>query len=118
VQFRSRVIYSYWKEILNGTRILVSLRRSLVVADLGVRSFSRKVREKHKRHEREEALAVSLKLDFTREAKSLSVPKWKNPFARILCVDDEEVILDSFRKILVLDGYSVDTVQTGRKRWA
>ena len=30
-------------------------------------------------------------------------------------MDDEEVILDSFRKILVLDGYSVDTVQTGQE---
>jgi DNA-binding NtrC family response regulator len=36
-----------------------------------------------------------------------------NPKARILCVDDEDVILDSFRKILVLDGYSVDTVNSG-----
>ncbi len=30
-------------------------------------------------------------------------------------MDDEEVILDSFRKILVLDGYSVDTVETGQE---
>ena len=86
-----------------------------VIADLGVRSFTRKVREKNKRHEREEALAVSLKLDFTREAKTLKRAEVAEPIARILCVDDEEVILDSFRKILVLDGYSVDTVQTGQE---
>ncbi|MCX6137286.1 MAG: response regulator [Ignavibacteriales bacterium] len=86
-----------------------------VIADLAVRSFTRKVREKHKRREREEALAVSLKLDFTREAKSLKRASVEEPVARILCVDDEEVILDSFRKILVLDGYSVDTVQTGQE---
>lgn len=30
-------------------------------------------------------------------------------------MDDEAVILDSFRKILVLDGYCVDTVETGRE---
>jgi CheY-like chemotaxis protein len=30
-------------------------------------------------------------------------------------VDDEDVILDSFRKILVLDGYCVDTVNSGRE---
>jgi CheY-like chemotaxis protein len=30
-------------------------------------------------------------------------------------VDDEEVILNSFRKVLVLDGYSVDTVETGQE---
>ncbi|MEJ2105002.1 MAG: response regulator, partial [Ignavibacteriaceae bacterium] len=33
----------------------------------------------------------------------------------ILCVDDEAVILDSFRKILVLDGYAVDTVENGKE---
>ena len=38
-----------------------------------------------------------------------------DPAARILCVDDEEVILDSLRKILVLDGYNVDTVETGQE---
>jgi CheY-like chemotaxis protein/glycine cleavage system H lipoate-binding protein len=86
-----------------------------VIADLGVRSVMRKAREKRKRHEREEALAVSLKLDFTREAKTLKRAEVAEPVARILCVDDEEVILDSFRKILVLDGYSVDTVQTGQE---
>jgi CheY-like chemotaxis protein len=37
-----------------------------------------------------------------------------NPVARILCVDDEDVILDSFRKILVPAGFSVDTVRTGQ----
>ena len=39
----------------------------------------------------------------------------EDPEARILCVDDEEVILDSLRKILVLDGYNVDTVETGQE---
>ena len=32
---------------------------------------------------------------------------------RILAVDDEPVVLDSFRKILVLAGFSVDTVESG-----
>ena len=35
------------------------------------------------------------------------------PKARILAVDDEPVILDALRKILVLDGFSVDTVESG-----
>lgn len=86
-----------------------------IIADIAVRSFIRKIREKKKRREREEALAVSLKLDFTREAKTLKRAEVKDSVARILCVDDEEVILDSFRKILVLDGYCVDTVQTGQE---
>ena len=86
-----------------------------VIADLAVREVIRKMREKTQRREREDALAVSLKLDFTREAKTLKRAEVKDPVARILCVDDEEVILGSFRKILVLDGYSVDTVETGQE---
>jgi len=78
-----------------------------VLADLAVRSVTQKMSEKARRREREEALAVSLTLDVSREAPSLKRVEG------ILCVDDEEVILDSFRKILVLDGYSVDTVLTG-----
>lgn len=83
------------------------------VADLAARTLFDRLREKKRRHERERALAVSLQLDFTREAKSLKRVEVDRPVARILCVDDEEIVLDSFRKILVLDGYSVDTVQTG-----
>ena len=65
--------------------------------------------------EREEALKESLNTDFTRESKTLTRVEVETPKARILCVDDEEVILDSFRKILVLDGYAVDTVETGQE---
>ncbi len=65
--------------------------------------------------ERAKALDVSLNLDFSTEAKSLKRAEVPNPKAKILCVDDEAVILDSFRKILVLDGYSVDTVESGKE---
>ncbi|MFH0990757.1 MAG: response regulator [bacterium] len=84
-----------------------------VVADFLLRITLKKMKEKKLREEREAALAVSLRLDFSREAKSLKRAEVQNPKARILCVDDESVILDSFRKILVLDGYSIDTVETG-----
>ena len=86
-----------------------------IIADIIIRFIAKKVREKKIREEREEALKVSLKLDFSREAKTLKRAEVENPIARILCVDDEPVILDSFRKILVLDGYSVDTVETGKE---
>jgi CheY-like chemotaxis protein len=84
-----------------------------VLADILLRFILKKMKEKKLREEREAALTVSLKLDFSREAKTLKRAEVQNPKARILCVDDEPVILDSFRKILVLDGYSVDTVETG-----
>ena len=83
--------------------------------DLVARELLRKLRETKVQAEREAALTDSLRLDFTRESKTLKRVEVKEPVARILCVDDEEVILDSLRKILVLDGYSVDTVETGQE---
>jgi len=83
--------------------------------NLAAREWSLRIREKRKRAEREDALAESLRLDFTRESKTLKRVEVENPEARILCVDDEEVILNSLRKILVLDGYNVDTVETGQE---
>jgi len=83
--------------------------------NLAAREWSLRIREKRRRTEREEALAESLRLDFTRESKTLKRVEVKDPEARILCVDDEEIILDSLRKILVLDGYSIDTVETGQE---
>ena len=86
-----------------------------IIADIIIRYVAKKIREKKTQEEREEALKVSLNLDFSREAKTLKRAEVENPKAKILCVDDEAVILDSFRKILVLDGYSVDTVETGKE---
>ena len=86
-----------------------------VIADILIRVVSRRMQESKLRKERESALSVSLSLDFAREAKSLKRAEVEQPKARILCVDDEGVILDSFRKILVLDGYSVDTVEVGQE---
>jgi CheY-like chemotaxis protein/glycine cleavage system H lipoate-binding protein len=79
------------------------------------RELFRKYHEMKRQAEREEALQESLRLDFTRESKTLKRVDVEKPTARILCVDDEEIILDSLRKILVLDGYSVDTVETGKE---
>ncbi len=86
-----------------------------IIADIAIRVVSRKVKEKKAVKERKEALHESLNLDFTHESKSLKRVEVEDPKARILCVDDEPVILDSFRKILVLDGYCVDTVETGQE---
>lgn len=83
--------------------------------NLAARELFLKLQQVKKRTEREEALAESLRLDFTRESKTLKRVEVKDPVARILCVDDEEIILDSLRKILVLDGYSIDTVETGQE---
>jgi len=86
-----------------------------IIADITIRSITKRIKEKKVIQEREEALKVSLNLDYSREAKTLKRAEVENPKARILCVDDESVILDSFRRILVLDGYCVDTVEQGKE---
>lgn len=86
-----------------------------VIADILIRMSLKKAKEKKEKNERAVALEEGLKLDFSAEAKSLKRVEVDNPNARILCVDDETVILDSFRKILVIDGYSVDTVERGKE---
>ncbi len=86
-----------------------------IIADVLIRMISKRLHEKKLKQERELVLQDSLKLDYSREAKTLKRAEVENPKAKILCVDDEEVILSSFRKILVLDGYSIDTVETGQE---
>ncbi|KAA3612194.1 MAG: response regulator [Calditrichaeota bacterium] len=98
-----------------GILLLIVAVVIFIVADVFIRLIIRKRAEKRIRKEREEVLAVNLNLDFSHEAKSLKRVEVDYPKAKILAVDDEEIILDSFRKILVLDGYSVDTVETGQE---
>ncbi len=86
-----------------------------IIADILIRIISKRLTDNKLKKEREIVLQESLKLDFTSEAKTLKRAEVENPKAKILCVDDEEIILDSFRKILVLDGYSIDTVETGQE---
>ncbi len=88
---------------------------AFITADVAVRYLSQKRQEKKLRQEREEALDIGLKLEFTDEARSLKRVAVDNPRAKILAVDDEPIVLDSFRKILVLAGFSVDTVETGKE---
>lgn len=94
--------------ILPGIILFVGL-------NIAIRELLRRYHEMKQQAEREQVLSESLRLDFSRESKTLKRVEVDEPAARILCVDDEEVILDSLRKILVLDGYSVDTVETGQE---
>ncbi|MCI0495103.1 response regulator [candidate division KSB1 bacterium] len=84
-----------------------------ILADYVVRIVMRKMEQSKIKKERQDALDIGLRLDFAEEAKSLKRVTVENPKARILAVDDEEIVLDSFRKILVLAGYSIETVETG-----
>ncbi|MGB6853684.1 MAG: response regulator, partial [Thermoanaerobaculia bacterium] len=94
--------------------VILTLAIFLVV-DLVLRLALEKRQTANLLREREEALDIGLKLDFAEEAPSLKRVDVENPKARILAVDDEPVVLDSFRKILVLEGYSIDTVETAQE---
>ena len=86
-----------------------------VLLDLIIRLIVKKINDAHLRKERERALQTKIEVDFGQEVKTLKRVEVENAKAKILAVDDEPVILDSFRKILVLDGYSVDTVESGKE---
>ena len=86
-----------------------------ILVDFSLRIYFQKRSEQKLKKEREQALDIGLKLDFSEEAKTLKRVEVKDPKARILAVDDESIILDSFRKILVVAGYSIDTVEKGRE---
>jgi len=86
-----------------------------IMVDFSLRIYFQRRQEITLRKEREAALDIGLKLDVSEEAKTLKRVEVKDPKARILAVDDEAIILDSFRKILVVAGYSIDTVERGRE---
>ncbi len=98
-----------------GLFLLIVAIILFIIVDLIIRTVIKRAEEKKARKIREEALQTNLKLDFSHESKTLKRVEVPNPKARILAVDDEEIVLDSFRKILVLAGYSIDTVQTGQE---
>ncbi len=95
--------------------IIIPLIILFFFLNIAARVLYDRLKEIRRQAEREEALRVSLNLDFTHESKTLKRVEVNEPRATILCVDDEEVILDSLRKILALGGYSVDTVETGQE---
>ena len=95
--------------------LVVSMIAAFIVIDVLIRIITKRMREAKAQKERLEALDIGLRLDFTHEAKSLKRVDVAKPLARILAVDDEPIVLDSFRKILVTAGYAIDTVESGRE---
>jgi len=93
--------------------IIVTTIIVFVAVDILLRILLKRMSEARIKKEREQALDTGLKLDVSEEAPSLKRVELDHPKARILAVDDEEIILASFRKILVLAGFSIDTVERG-----
>lgn len=86
-----------------------------IVVDLVLRKILKGIEHRKIQKKREEALDAGLRLDYTDEALTLKRVEVDNPKAKILAVDDEPIILDSFRKILVMSGYAIDTVEKGQE---
>jgi CheY-like chemotaxis protein/glycine cleavage system H lipoate-binding protein len=101
-----------WSALMVPLIVLLTVVVFLLV-DWALRTTLTRRQAARVRRERAAALDIGLKLQFAEEAKSLKRVTVDHPKARILAVDDEPVVLDSFRRILVLEGYSVDTVETG-----
>jgi CheY-like chemotaxis protein len=93
--------------------LMILLCALFIVADVLVRATSKRMAAAREHREREAVLKSAVQLSFADEARSLKRAEVPGAQARILAVDDEPVILDSFRKILVLAGFSVDTVESG-----
>ena len=93
--------------------IVITTIIAFVVVDFILRILLRRAKEARNLKEREHALDIGLRLDVSEEASTLKRVELSDPKARILAVDDEEIILSSFRKILVLAGYAIDTVEKG-----
>jgi len=93
--------------------IVVTTILVFILVDVLLRIILQRARDARLRKQREEALETGLRLNVSEEAPSLKRVEVEGPRARILAVDDEHIVLDSFRKILVLGGYSIDTVESG-----
>jgi len=93
--------------------LVIFMLVAFVGIDYLVRETSKRLNDKRLRAQREEILKVAVNLDVADEVKTLKRVEVPGARARILAVDDEGIVLDSFRRILVLEGYSVDTVENG-----
>jgi CheY-like chemotaxis protein len=93
--------------------LVVLLVVGFLIVDLVVRAVGKRMDSARVRREREAVLRETVRLEFAGEVRSLRRAEVPDRRASILAVDDEPVILDSFRKILVLAGFSVDTVESG-----
>jgi CheY-like chemotaxis protein len=93
--------------------LVLALLVGFIAVDLAVRTLARRREQAQLRRERQAALETRVRLEFDDAARSLERVELPAARARILAIDDEPVVLDSLRKILVLEGYSVDTVASG-----
>jgi CheY-like chemotaxis protein len=93
--------------------LVIAMFAGFVLLDVLVRVMRERAAARAALRQREAVLATAVRLDYSHEAPSLKRVEVPHPHARVLAVDDETVVLDSLRRVLVLAGYSVDTVESG-----
>ncbi len=93
----------------------IALILVIIIVDLIIRYFLGKAERNKTEQERKRALDIGLNLDVSKDTPTLKRVTLDKPVASILAVDDEAIVLDSFRKILVMAGYAMDTVETGQE---
>ena len=93
--------------------LIFALFVAVIAIDRGLAFASRWGGARRERAKRIAILKQSVRLDFAAAADSLKRVELPDAKGRILALDDDTIILDSFRRILVLEGYSVDTVENG-----
>ena len=93
--------------------LILALFVAFVAIDRGLALASHWGGARRERAKRIAILKQSVRLDFAAAADSLQRVELPNARGRILALDDDTIILDAFRRILVLEGYSVDTVENG-----
>lgn len=91
--------------------LVVLLFVAFVGIDFLMREATKRIRAARERARREAILDEGVRLEFSFQATSLKRVEIPEPRARILAVDDEPIVLDAFRRALVLEGYNVDTVE-------
>ncbi|MCX8055533.1 MAG: response regulator [Ignavibacteria bacterium] len=89
----------------------------VIMIEVLIRTVVKKASEKKLKEHRQKALKESLSKDYSKISSSLKRVELQNPLARILIVEKDEELLDKLRSLLVLDGYSVDSVTSGMEAY-
>lgn len=94
---------------------VISIIAIIVLLELLIRKVINTTEKRKQLENRKEVLEKSLEQDFSAISNTLKRVELQDPKARLLVVDKDEQVLTKLRSMLVLDGYSVDTVSGGKE---
>lgn len=94
---------------------VISIIVIIILLELLIRTVIKKAEQNRIEKERQNVLDESMRQDFSKLSYSLKRVELQNPLARMLVIDKDEQILGKLRNMMVIDGYSVDTVTSGKE---